>query len=135
MTPELPGDASAPSRSESERLRDCSSLVALLADQLEALEQGDLPRLRELESMRGRLAGEMREEIDPDTPLLPWLAERVEEALRRVDGWIESDRHARDEVAQLQDGSLPLVRGLHRRAGSGTYPSLEPGGAKLDVRL
>ncbi len=139
MSSKAPRPAEAPAegapRLDSDRVRDCSHLTALLADQLEALEQADFARLRELEGMRERLAGEMREELDDGVPLLPWLLARVEESLLRIEEWIGADRRARDEVAQLQDGSLPLVRGIRRRAGGGSYLSLDPGSTQLDVRL
>lgn len=131
-----PGSPEEASRApESEALRDCSHLVALLADAVEALEQKDFPRLRELESMRARLAGEMREADGTDTPLLSWLAGRIEASLLRVEAWMEADRLSRQEVAQLRDDSLPLVRGLTRRPGAGSYRPLDSGSAKLDVRL
>lgn len=135
MTHEPSPESAESTRRESDRLRDCSHLVGLLADQLEALEKGDYPRLRELESMRERLAAEMREEHGPDTPLLDWMGELIGDSLVRVEGWIETDRLSREEVAQLQDGSLPLIRGIDRRSGSGHYRSLDPGSARLDVRL
>lgn len=121
-------------RSESERLRDCSHWVSLLADQLEAMEQGDFPRVRELEAMRERLAEEMRDGTGGEAPLPEWVAERVEETLQRVKSWTEQERRRREEVALLQDGSLPLVRGI-RRVGGGNYLSLEPSSAQFDVRL
>lgn len=121
-------------RSESERLRDCSHWVGLLADQLEAMELGDFSRVRELEAMRERLAEEMRDGADGEAPLPAWVAERVEETLQRVQSWTEQERRRREEVALLQDESLPLVRGI-QRVGGGNYLSLEPPSARFDVRL
>lgn len=121
-------------RSESERLRDCSHWIALLADQLEAMEQGDFPRVREMEAMRERLAEEMRDGTDGEAPLPEWVAERVEATLHRVQSWTDQKRRKREEVALLQDGSLPLVRGI-RRVGGGNYLSLDHGSAQFDVRL
>jgi broad specificity phosphatase PhoE len=121
-------------RKASERLRDCSHFVALLADQLEALEQEDFPRLRELDAMRAKLAEEMRAETDGEIPLLEWVAMQVEEAVVGVESWTEFQRRSSDELSQLQDESLPLVRGI-RRLGGGNYLPLEPASTQLDVRL
>lgn len=121
-------------RKASGRLRDCSYFVALLADQLEALEQEDYPRLRELDAMRAKLAEEIRAETDGEIPLLESVAMQMEEALVEVESWTEFQRRSSDELSQLQDESLPLVRGI-RRVGGGNYLSLDHASAQFDVRL
>ena len=138
MTPEAPRHSTdqAPAHQKaSEQLRDCMHFVSLLADQMEALEREDFPRVRELEAMRSRLAEEMGGHLDPETPILIWIAAQLDEALSRVQSWTENERCARDQFSQLQDDSLPLVRGIQRRLGSGNYLSLDSAHTKLDLRL
>lgn len=128
-------EQAVPQGTASQQLRDCSHFIALLADQLEALEQQDFPRLRELETLRSRLTDEMGARSDPETPVLIWIAEQVEEALSRVGGWIELEQSRREQLSQLQDDSLPLVRGFHRPVGTGNYHSLDSSRTRLDLRL
>lgn len=138
MIPEIPQESTeqtASNKKASQQVRDCSSFIALLADQLEALEQQDFPRVREIELLRSRLAEEMRAQLDPETPLLIRLAEQVQDALAQIEGWFEVEQSTRDQLSQLQDESLPLVRGFQRRGGGGNYRPLDGSRTRLDLRL
>jgi len=124
--PETP--PAQPPKTAAERIRDLSHVAALVADELEALEQEDFARMRELHGMRERL---LEEDGSP-------LEERIAElaaAVERIAGWLESEEHSRSRLSELRDGSLPLVRGMQRPHGTGSYAPLGPLDAKVDVRL
>ena len=138
MIPEAPPSSAEPAaepRPASEPLRECMHFVSLLAEQTEALERQDFARVRELEALRSRLAEEIGGRLEPGTPVLVWIAGQLADALSGVERWIEAEQSAREQISQLQDDSLPLVRGIHRRAAGGSYLSLDAGQTRLDLRL
>ena len=119
-----------------ERLRTIARCIALLADEVEALEQGDAPRARDLAEQRAALDAELRAEDEEAAPLYPALyTTPVGEALQELTRRAEGDRRAREELEYLRDFSLPLARGIPSPAAGGRYPDLELEDSQYDVRL
>ena len=127
--------AAAPQRSE--RLHQLARCLDLLADELEALETGDYPRMRDLAEKRAGLEAEIRgpAALAEGTSFHQLYVEAVTEALQRVDDWTERERLTREGLAQLQDESLTLARSIPQGAVGGRYPVLDETGTQLNVRL
>lgn len=120
----------------SEQLRAAARWIGLLADELEALEAGDFPRVRELAAEREKLAAELGSDDAQGSSLpRPLHVGPVTEALSELRRWSEEERRAREELAQLRDGSLPLVRSLPVRTVGGRYQELDSMDSQLNVRL
>jgi hypothetical protein len=131
-----PSTEPAPAPSRSERLHLLAKRIALLADEIGALDTGDLPRLRELAEQRAALETEIRG-ADAQGDSLPHAlyAELVEEAVRDLQEREEQARQAREELIQLRDGSLTLARSLATPPTGGRYPELKGTGGQLNVCL
>jgi hypothetical protein len=133
---ELPAEpAAAPQRSE--RLHQLARCLDLLAEELEALDTGDYPRMRDLAEKRAGLEAEVR---GPATAAEGrsfhyYYVEAVTEALQRVEEWTERERLTREGFAQLQDESLTLARSIPQGTAGGRYPVLDETGSQLNVRL
>jgi hypothetical protein len=133
----------APALKRSERLHRLARCVDLLAEELDALELGDLPRMRDLAEKRAALEAEIApapDAVEDDdavegSPFHEIYMQAVTEALQRVDEWTERERLTRDELAHLRDESLTLVRSIPRRTAGGKYPVMEETGGQLNVRL
>ena len=130
-----PVETPAPRRSE--RLHQLARCLDLLAEELEAIELGDLPRVRDLAEKRAGLEGRIRAAAPAeDGPSFhQCYVEAVSEALARVDEWTERERLTRDGLAHLRDDSLPLVRSIPQGPAGGRYPVLDETGGQLNVRL
>jgi hypothetical protein len=134
----------APAIKRSERLHRLARCVDLLAEELDALELGDLPRMRDLAEKRAALEAEIApapaaDQDDDDavegSPFHVVYMQAVTEALQRVDEWTERERSTRDELTHLRDESLTRVRSIPQRTAGGKYPVLEEMGGQLNVRL
>jgi hypothetical protein len=130
-----PVETPAPRRSE--RLHQLARCLDLLAEELEALELGDLPRMRDLAEKRVGLEKEIRggAEGAEGRSFHDCYVEAVTEALQRVDEWTERERLARDGLAHLRDESLTLARSIPQGPAGGRYPVLDETGGQLNVRL
>ena len=130
-----PGETSAPRRSE--RLHLLARCLDLLAEELEAIELGDLPRVRDLAGQRAGLETEVRGDAEAaEGPSFhQCYVEAVTEALQRVDEWTERERLTRDGLAHLRDESLTLVRSIPQGPAGGRYPVLDETGGQLNVCL
>jgi hypothetical protein len=126
-----------PASTRTERLHRLARCVELLADELQALELGDLPRMRDLAEKRATLESELRSggESEEGSSFHRLYLEAVTEALQRVDEWNERERLTRDGLAHLRDESLTLVRAIPQGPAGGRYPVLEETGGQLNVRL
>ena len=130
-----PVETPAPRRSA--RLHQLARCLDLLAEELEALELGDLPRMRDLAEKRAALENEVRgpAEGTEGPSFHQCYVDAVTEALQRVDEWTERERLARDGLAHLRDESLTLVRSIPQGPVGGRYPVLDETGGQLNVRL
>ena len=130
-----PLETPAPLRSE--RLHQLARCLDLLAEELEALEIGDLPRMRDVAGKRAGLEKEIRGDAEAvEGPSFhQCYVDAVTEALQRVDEWTERERLARDGLAHLRDESLTLVRSIPQGPAGGRYPVLDETGGQLNVRL
>ena len=126
-----------PALTRSQRLHQLARCVELLGEELDALELGDLPRMRDIAEKRAHVETELRSGGDAATgsPFHLIFVEAVTEALRRVDEWTEQERLARDGLTQLRDGSFTLARSIPQTPAGGKYPVLEEMGGQLNVRL
>jgi hypothetical protein len=123
-----------PAPTRSERLHRLAKRVALLADQIDALDLGDLPRVRELGEERAALEAEiLGADADVDALTEGLYAELVDEAVRELQDRVEQERQTRDEIAQLRDGSLTLARSIPRPTAGGKYPEADGTGGQLNV--
>jgi hypothetical protein len=127
----------APALKRSERLHRLARCVELLAEELDALELGDLPRMRDLAEKRAGAEAELRTGSDSpsSSPFHLHFVQAVSDALQRVDEWTERERMTRDELAHLRDESLTLARSIPQPATGGRYPVLDEMGGQLNVRL
>ena len=127
-----------PAPSRGARLHQLARCLDLLAEELEALELGDLPRMRDLAEKRAGLENEIRgdaEAAEGPSSFHQCYVDAVTEALQRVDEWTERERLARDGLAHLRDESLTRVRSLSQGPHGGRYPVLDETGGQLNVRL
>ena len=124
-------------RERSSQLHKLARCVDLLAEELDALELGDLPRLRDVSEKRATAEAELRTvaKVEEGTPFHVYFTEAVTQALQRVDEWKERERLTRVELAHLRDESLPLVRSIPQGSAGGRYPVLDETGGQLNVRL
>lgn len=125
-----------------ERLRGYARYVALVADQLEALEQGDRTRLRDLHEARAELEREMQgeppEEDDPEAtaPSPAELQEALTAGIRLLELAVETSQATQEEWTRLQDRVRSATVGLRpARVAWDRYPEAEAGVARLDVRF
>ena len=127
--------AAAPQRSQ--RLHQLARCLDLLADELEALETGDYPRMRDLAEKRSSLEAEVSgpAPVAEGRSFHACYVEAVTEALQRVDEWTARERLTREGLAQLQDESLTLARSIPQGTVGGRYPVLDETGSQLNVRL
>ena len=130
-----PVETPAPRRSE--RLHLLARCLDLLAEELEALELADLPRIRDLAERRAGLENEIRGGVPEGdgSSFHQCYVEAVNAALQRVDEWTERERLARDGLAHLRDESLTLARSIPQGPAGGRYPVLDETGGQLNVRL
>ena len=124
-------------RERTSHLHQLARCLDLLAEELDALELGDLPRLRGVAEKRASAEAELRSaaRVEEGTPFHAIFVEAVTEALQRVDEWKERERVTRDELTHLRDESLTLARSIPQRAPGGRYPVLDETGGQLNVRL
>ena len=134
MTPAFPApEAEAPETdapaSLSERLRSYARFAALIADQVEALEQRDGVRLRELGGERAALEDELRDEAGE-------LPDLLGEAVQAVEDHLAEHEALRSRWTSLEAGALRATRAVGlRRAAQGRYPTPALPDTRLDVRF
>ena len=124
-------------RERGTRLHQLARCVDLLAEELDALELGDLPRMRDVAEKRATAEAEIRAaaNVEEGSPFHVYFVQAVTEALQRVDEWTERERLTREELAHLRDDSLTLVRSIPQGSAGGRYPVLKETGGQLNVRL
>lgn len=108
--------------------------LALLADEIEAMQAGDTAKLRELAEQRTQAEQELGEFAGDSSPY-KGLEEMADEALRELENRTEEGRRQADNVTRLEQESLPLLRGIRRWLTPGNYHELAASQAKFDVRL
>ena len=148
--PEEAAPAADPIR---DRLQACSRLLALAADELAALERGDLKAKRELARAREELA----REIDPATavsgeeddgtagtaaqglllPLPQQVARLLAEVLYRLEEREEEERRMQDRWSSLEEDALKAMHTGSRIAPvrAGRYRREPEADARLDLRF
>lgn len=126
-----------PAPRRSERLHQLARCLDLLAEELEALDFGDAPRMRELGEKRAALETQIRAgwQDGEASPFHRLYVDAVTEALERMDEWTERERLTRDGFSHLRDDSLTLVRSIPKGTAGGRYPVLDATGGQLNVRL
>ena len=108
-----------------ERLASFSRYVALVADQIAALEAGAGVRAREL----GDARAELEEELG-DVPAL------LREALQVIEERLQSDELLRDRWRSLQDDAFRITRTLPPKGPrKGRYLEDRADAGRLDLRL
>lgn len=108
------------------RLEAYARYLSLVAEQLRALEGGELGRLRTLLEERAALETELDEEIEA----------LLTRALDALDQGMERDQELRDHWRSLQEDALRVTRGVHApRLHRGRYPQGPQTPARLDVRF
>lgn len=144
MTSAGESSAASPPRTRPERLRDFGRYLALVADELDALEQRDLPRLRELQEQRLELERELRPDREEEEtgsrgeplPFAEDLAGLLAEGLDTLQQGAEEDRISRDRWTTLEHDALRAMQGTRLRGvRRGQYLELASGDARLDVRF
>lgn len=146
----VPGTADAPAR-----LRDFGRYLGLVADQLEALKQRDLPRTRELAEERARLEDTLRDAPDdaaaeaegmtagdrdangPADPTLPEeLAAELAQALHELIEFERREEEQRTRWIALGDDTLRSLQGARvRHPSGGQYVEFPAGDGRLDLRF
>lgn len=128
-----------------QRLRDCSRLVTLVADELAALERGDAAARRTLAEARESLLREIfpdpeRSEGDEDGvrfPLDARIADLLAEALEALRLRELEERRMQDCWSSLEEDALKAIhvgaRIISLRAGR--YENGPPHDASLDLRF
>lgn len=120
-----------------ERLRRLARWTDLLAEELDALELGDFPLMRDIAERRAALEAEIEALAvrDEERSFPEIFAAAVAESVQSLEEWTAQERLTRDELAQLHDGSLLLVREMPQVTQGGGYPILDEVGSQLNVRL
>jgi hypothetical protein len=121
-----------------ERLQGYARYLALMADELAALEQRDERRLQLLDAERLRLARELTG-TEPDAPPPPPHLELyvlLREGLEEIERHVGQEEQEREMWDHLESGAL---RAAHRLRVAvvrpGEYRPFPGGDAKVDVRL
>jgi hypothetical protein len=135
-------DPPATGRGElSARLHAYARYVTLVADQLAALEQGDLARVEELTTERERVYRTLVQGApnpeDDTIEVRVEFAELLAEALRELERGTAADHLRPDRFLDLHSVSLRALRGaeLRRSGRRGQYSRGGPGRPRLDVRF
>lgn len=146
----VPATADAPAR-----LRDFGRYLGLVADQLEALKQRDLPRTRELAEERTRLEATLRdapqeapeeaeagdegerETAEPSDASLPAdLAAELAQALHELHEFERQEEEQRTRWIALGDDALRSLQGARvRHPSGGQYVEFPAGDGRLDLRF
>lgn len=131
-------------RTLAERLQVYSRLLALVADELAALEGGDAAKRRELSDARAELMRELfpppDDEAPEDAPPAPEpvaaLTALLSEALDALRQTEEDEKRSRDRWISLEGDALKALQGA-RMSGprAGRYLELASSDALLDVRF
>lgn len=129
QSPALPG-----------RLQTYSRFVALVAEQLDALQRKDAARLQELGEERVRLEREMAEPEAVESIRSPAANEHLgallAAGLHELEHQTEQAQHAREVWSLLQDGALLAARDLRPAPlRSGHYQAIGITAAQVDVRF
>lgn len=123
----------APAAELRTRLQCYARYVALIADQLEALEQGDSARLRQTQEARDELERELAGGEAEDADDLDSLVRRGAEAVERR---LAEERSLRSRWTSLEDDAIRVTRTVRAsRPGRGRYPATGALAAQLDVRF
>ena len=122
----------------SDRLQRYGRYVALVAEQLEALRNGDhekLGRLRaEGEEIEASLAVEDGE--PSENPLLPLLQDALQVGLSELAESFDSDLVSREQWARINDGALRSARSVPApRIATRGYPELSKPSSRVDLRF
>jgi cell division FtsZ-interacting protein ZapD len=112
------------------QLQACSRYVARVAEQLEALERGELARVRELDSSRQALEQEIRAAGVPQE-----IDEILRTGLQEVRRRVASEQAVRELWSGLRDQALRSARRIARPVTRGRYPDPRPTDARFDIRL
>jgi hypothetical protein len=134
-----------------ERLQLCSRLLAVAADELDALERGDLAKRRHLAEEREALVLELqprsRAEADDDDgpeeedglnlPLAQQIARIIAEAVDQLEEREEEERRMQDRWSSLEGDALKAVHvgGKIASVRRGRYPNQPHSEARLDLRF
>jgi hypothetical protein len=121
-----------------ERLQGYARYLALVAEELEALERRDEPRLQLLDAERQRLARELAgtEPGEPPPPPHLELYALLRSGLEEIEAHVGQEEQEKEMWDHLESGAL---RAAHRLRVSvvrpGEYRPFSGGDAKVDVRL
>ena len=132
------------------RLQLCSKLLALAAEELDALEQGDHLKRYQLAGQRDEVVREMHpadpaEDGDSRPPgtdelmlLLPQeVARALAEALYELEEKEEEERRMQDRWSSLEEDALKAIHvgGKIVSLRAGRYPNQPRSDARLDLRF
>jgi hypothetical protein len=121
-----------------DRLQGYSRYLALVAEQLEALDQQDAPRLQALELARQRLARQLAG-TEPDEPLpQPHLEiyALLRAGLEEIEQHVGQEEQEKEVWDHLESGALRAAHSLRVTVvRPGEYRPFPGGDAKVDVRL
>ena len=139
-----------------ERLQLCSRLLAVAADELTALERGDLAKRRDLAEEREALVLELRPQAEGDAqvagedgedgaevddrlflPLPQRIARILADALDQLEERKEEERRMQDRWSSLEGDALKAVHvgGTIVSLRGGRYPDQPLSKASLDLRF
>jgi chromosome segregation ATPase len=120
------------------RIQSYARLMAIIADQLEALDQGRALRYQELSAERERLQRELdaaRGDDESPSDGVDALAPLLHHTLQEIESEAETQARLRARLTEIRDASLQAIRRLELRSvrGGEYYPKVMPT-RQLDVR-
>ncbi len=134
MPPELQGEPEA----HRTRIQAYARLMALIADQMEALDHRQMTRYHDLAGERDRL----QRELCAGSSEAPHAGEAVEgmspflhQSLQAMEERAETGKLLRDRLSELRDASLQAIRGLESRRIGGCENYLPPRFASGQVNI
>ena len=134
-------DAPAPREERAslpDRLQGYSRYLALVADELEALEQQDERRLRFVDAERQRLARELtgtEPDAEPPPPHLELYA-LLRAGLEEIEAHVGQEEQEKEMWDHLESGALRAAHQLRVAVvRPGEYRPFSGGDKKVDVRL
>ncbi len=119
------------------RVHAYARLMALIADQMEALDRGQMARYHELAGERDQLQRELSAnsgELHKDEAV-DEMAPFLHQTLQAMEARAESGELLRDRLSVLRDASLQAIRGLESRRIGGCENYLPPRFATAQVNI
>jgi hypothetical protein len=121
-----------------ERLQRYARYVALVGEQLEAANSGDVDLVRRLAEERSLLEGELTiasEDSDSDGPETPQLTDYLQVGISELAERLDNERRTQETWSVITDEALRFARTVPAQRIARGYPELTGRENRLDLRF